>query len=63
VGKKLSLKGVKVDNVGVTIQRPLDNVGESDLQLRTSSGFVLLSGNESTAYAICLAFYQIPDEA
>jgi hypothetical protein len=62
VGQKLSLKGVNEDTVGIPSRRPLDNVGEIDLQLRTSTQFAELSDGESTAYVICLTFYQIPDE-
>jgi hypothetical protein len=62
VGRKLSLKGVNEDTVGILIRRPLDNVGEIDLQLRTATQFTDLGIGESTAYVICLTFYQIPDE-
>jgi hypothetical protein len=62
VGQKLSLKGVNEDTVGIPIRRPLDNVGEIDLQLRTAKLFTELDDGETTAYVICLSFYQIPDE-
>ena len=62
LGQKLTLKGVNEDTVGIPIRRPLDNVGEIDLQLRTATQFTELSNGESTAYIICLTFYQIPDE-
>jgi hypothetical protein len=62
VGQKLTLKGVNEDTVEIPIRRPLDNVGEIDLQLRTASQFVQLHTGESTAYIICLSFYQVPDE-
>jgi hypothetical protein len=62
VGLKLSLKGVNQDTVGIPIRRPLDNVGEIDLKLRTATLFTELDDGETTAYVICLTFYQIPDE-
>jgi hypothetical protein len=62
VGQNLTLKGVNEDTVGIPIRRPLDNVGEIDLQLRTGTHFSELSDGETTAYVICLTFYQIPDE-
>jgi hypothetical protein len=62
VGQKLSLKGVNEDTVGIPIRRPLDCVGEIDFRLRTSSGFAPLSDIATSAYNICLAFYQIPNE-
>jgi hypothetical protein len=37
-------------------------VGEIDLQLMTASQFAELGNGESTAYVICLTFYQITDE-
>jgi hypothetical protein len=61
VGQKLTLKGVNADTVGIPIRRPLDNVGEIDLQLRTATHFSELTDSETTAYVICLTFYQIPD--
>jgi hypothetical protein len=62
VGQKLTLKGVNADTVGIPIRRPLDNVGEIDLQLRTATHFSELADSETTTYVIFLAFYQIPDE-
>jgi hypothetical protein len=62
IGQKLSLKGVNADTVGIAISRPLDNVGEIDLQLRTTVHFRSLADNEITAYVICLTLYKIPDE-
>jgi hypothetical protein len=62
VGQKLSLKGVNEDTVGIPIRRPLDNVGEIDLQLCTATQFAELGNGDSTAYIICLTFYQIPEE-
>jgi hypothetical protein len=52
VGQKLSLKGVNQDTVGIPIRRPLDNVGEIDLQLRTATLFAELDDGETTAYVI-----------
>jgi hypothetical protein len=62
VGQKLSLKGVNADKVGIPIRRPLDNVGKINLQLRTATLFTELADGETTAYVICLTFYQIHDE-
>jgi hypothetical protein len=63
VGQKLSLKGgVNEDTVGITIQWPLDNEGEIDLQLRTATQFTELEDGEATAYVICLTFNQIQNE-
>jgi hypothetical protein len=62
VGQKLSLKGMNDDTVGIPIRRPLDNVGEIDLQLRTATLFSELDEGETTAYDIFLTFYQIRDE-
>jgi hypothetical protein len=62
VGQKLSLKGVNEDTVGIPIRRPLDNVGEIDLQLRTATLFTELDDGETTAYVTSLTFYQIPNE-
>jgi hypothetical protein len=62
VGQKLSLKGVNEDTVGIPIRRPLDNVGEIDLQLRNATLFTELDDGETTAYVICLTFYQMTDE-
>jgi hypothetical protein len=63
VGQKLTLNGVNEDTVGIPIRRPLDNVGEIDLQLRDATYYSDLSDGETSAYVICLTFYQIPDES
>jgi hypothetical protein len=48
VGLKLTLKGVNAETVGIPIRRPLDNVGEVDLQLRTAKHFGELADSETT---------------
>jgi hypothetical protein len=53
---------VNEDTVGIPIRRPLDNVGEIDLQLRTAVHFSELADGEATAFVICLTFYQVHDE-
>ena len=63
MGQKLTLKGVNEDTVGIPIRRPLDNVGEIDLQLRDATQFSELTDGETSAYVICLTFYQIADES
>jgi hypothetical protein len=62
VGKNINFKGVNEDTVGIPIRRPLDNVGEIDLQLRTTTYFSELADGETTAHVICLTFFQVPDE-
>jgi hypothetical protein len=44
VGQKLTLKEVNAYTVGVPIRRPVDNVGDIDLQLRTATLFTKLDG-------------------
>jgi hypothetical protein len=39
VGQKLTLKGENENTVGIPIRRPLDNVGEIDLQLRNATHY------------------------